>query len=102
MFFKKYTEEELKTYWIARCPECGWVGLSRDCNGFEQIGITGDYDDGYCPKCGSIIEEDKEVPKILVFKWVWRKLTFWRFRKLRKEKKEEEKWAKRMDELIGE
>lgn len=47
-----YTEEELKKYWIAKCPRCGWEGLSRDCaGGDEQIADTGDYRDPLCPEC---------------------------------------------------
>jgi len=85
--FQKYTLQEMKTYWIARCPKCGWKGLSRDCDGFEQIGLTGDYDDGYCPRCGSIIEPDDEVSRTIL-KWVYRHLTFWTIRKGLKDKKQ--------------
>ena len=49
------TEEDLQEYWIAKCPRCGWVGLSGNCEGGDPIGDTGDYDDCYCPKC---IEKD--------------------------------------------
>lgn len=44
-----YTEEELSEWWPAICPECGWKGLSRDCEG-------GRWDKNYnslpviCPK----------------------------------------------------
>jgi|GEM_PF-5865700 len=87
-----------KKYWVTCCPECGWKGLSRDCGGFGQIADTGDYDDGYCPRCGSIVEPDYEVPKKRI-KWIWRKLTFWVFRKKRREKKEEQKWIERIKDL---
>lgn len=54
-----YTEEELKKWWIAVCPECKWSGLSRDCGGGGQIADTGDYDDPVCPECS---KRDKWVP----------------------------------------
>jgi len=56
-----YTEEELKKWWIAKCPECGWEGLSRDCAGGGQIADTGDYFDCLCPHCikqGKVIVVD--------------------------------------------
>ena len=53
----KYTEEELKKYWIAICPVCGWEGLSRDCYGGDAIADTGDYSDVICPRCFDEREE---------------------------------------------
>ncbi len=47
----KYTKEDLKKWWPAVCPGCGWKGLSRDCYGGGQIADTGDYDDLSCPEC---------------------------------------------------
>ena len=47
----KYTEEDLKHWWVAKCPECGWEGLSRDADGGRAIADTGDYDDVICPVC---------------------------------------------------
>jgi hypothetical protein len=46
-----YTEEELKHWWVAKCPECRWEGLSRDAEGGRAIADTGDYDDVICPVC---------------------------------------------------
>jgi len=72
---RKYTKAELKKYWIARCPECGWKGLSRDCNGFAPIADTGDYDDGTCPRCTVGIVEPVEDIKPRRALWVWRFIT---------------------------
>lgn len=47
----KYTEKELRDWWPAICPECGWRGLSRDCTGGRPIADTGDCDDVLCPIC---------------------------------------------------
>jgi hypothetical protein len=38
-------------WWPARCPECGWEGMSNETEGGHQIADTGDYDDPVCPKC---------------------------------------------------
>lgn len=55
---KQYTKEELDKYWLTRCPECGWKGLSIDCAGGNQIAGTGDYDDAVCPEC---VKKDKHI-----------------------------------------
>ena len=47
----KYTKKELKNWWIAKCPRCGWEGLSRDCAGGGQIADIGDSEDSLCPEC---------------------------------------------------
>lgn len=54
---KTYTAEELKDWWAARCPKCGWEGLSRDCNGGTSIADTGDFSDVLCPKCNTKVED---------------------------------------------
>ena len=54
----EYSEDELKKCWKARCPKCGWKGLSRDCNGGNSLADTGDYSDVVCPICDSIVEDD--------------------------------------------
>ena len=36
----KYTAEELKEWYLAVCPKCGWRGLSREALG-GQIADTG-------------------------------------------------------------
>ncbi len=51
----KYSEEELKKWWLALCPKCGWNGLSRDCNGGNPMADTGDYSDVTCPVCDEIV-----------------------------------------------
>lgn len=38
-------------WWPARCPECGWEGMSNETAGGNQIADTGDYDDPVCPRC---------------------------------------------------
>ena len=79
---KKFTEEELKEYWIAICPECGWHGLSRDCNGFGSFADPDDFEEGRCLKCNSIIEdfEDFRITLKIKLKWIFRKLTLWKLR----------------------
>jgi len=96
---KKYTDKQLITYWMARCPECGWKGLSCDCNGFSAIADTGDYDDGYCPKCNSTIDSIEDVSKKYLL-WLFRHITFWNYRKRYFEKLNKEKYIKNMEEDI--
>ena len=92
---RKYTEEEKKRYWLARCFECGWKGLTCDANGFYQIADTGDYSEGTCPKCDSeILEHDEEENKHLL--WIFRKITFWATRKKSKEKRQLMKYIDRI------
>ncbi len=55
----KYTEIELRTWYLCKCPQCGWRGLSRDCAGGGQFADTGDYNDVVCPVC---IEQEKWIP----------------------------------------
>ena len=38
-------------WWPARCPECGWEGMSDETEGGHQIADTGDYDNPVCPVC---------------------------------------------------
>lgn len=88
---RKYTDEEKKRYWHARCEECGWQGLSCDCDGFGPIGDTGDFDDGYCPKCESVVyAEDSPWPLKFRVLWLWRTVTFWAWRKRRADRLAEE------------
>ncbi len=54
---KTYTAKELEQWWAAKCPQCGWEGLSRDCNGGTSIADTGDYSDVLCPKCDTEVED---------------------------------------------
>lgn len=97
---KKYTEEEYKKYWMARCEDCGWKGLTVDCSGFGQIADTGDYDDGYCPKCNNAVSDvDWERPKYL--KWIWRRITFWVARKNRRERIAEENYIKEINDFYS-
>lgn len=97
---RKYTDEEKKKYWMARCPECGWRGLTVDCSGFGPIADTGDYDDGYYPKCGATIGSDDEEPRRLLL-WFIRRLTFYKTRKEAAEKRWIAKMEKRLEEEIG-
>jgi hypothetical protein len=51
-------ESEFETYdsnkwFLAKCEKCGWIGSSEKLLGGGQIADTGDYEDGYCPKCES-------------------------------------------------
>lgn len=90
---RQYTEYELNHYWMARCPECGWKGLSVDCNGFAYNGQ--DYDDGYCPKCDTEIEDDNNCPKNYII-WIYRYITLWAYGKKRHDKKYEEDFVIKM------
>lgn len=54
----QYSEDELKTYWLAKCPGCGWQGLSRDCIGGHPIAGIGDFTKLICPDC---FDEVKEI-----------------------------------------
>lgn len=48
---RRYMAEELKKWWPAKCPKCGWRGLSRDASGGHGIADTGDFSDVICPEC---------------------------------------------------
>jgi len=97
----RFTEEELKKYWIARCPECGWRSLSRDCDGFAQIADTGDYDNGLCPICKSVIDDEDDVPKRRLL-WIWRSITMWPVRKVHAEMAEIDRIAKNIQSMAEE
>jgi hypothetical protein len=48
-----------ETHWYnAECESCGWYGSSQYLDGGGQIADTGDYNDCYCPWCGSTAIED--------------------------------------------
>jgi hypothetical protein len=98
---RKYTAEEMKKYWMARCYECGWKGLTIDCNGFGAIADSGDYDDGYCPKCNSIVEGDEDSSHEHL-KWAFRFVTFWRLRRRIREDRAERIWIRGMERQIAE
>lgn len=38
-------------FYPVRCPRCGWIGMSDETEGGEQIADTGDYSQIVCPKC---------------------------------------------------
>ena len=61
MSLPTYTAEELQKWWPARCPRCGWRGLSRDCHGGEAMGETGDYTELACPTCSD--KASREAPE---------------------------------------
>lgn len=52
------------TYYPCSCDNCGWYGSSEHLGGGGQIADTGDYDDVYCPICGSkdTCEDENEIP----------------------------------------
>lgn len=46
-------------YYPVKCPDCGWTGSSKDCDGGLPIADTGDFSDIRCPCCESTeIDED--------------------------------------------
>ena len=92
---RKYTEKEKAEYWMARCPECGWKGLTVDCCGFKPIPLEGDYEDGYCPRCGGVVGEDDEEPRRYLF-WIFRRLAFYKTRKDLAEKR----WIRNMERKV--
>ena len=52
--YKPLSEEDKKEeYFLAKCDKCGWYGSSKLTLGGDQIADTGDYDNIYCPICGS-------------------------------------------------
>lgn len=64
------TEEQLKErYYPAECENCHFKGSSSEWTGGGQIADTGDYDDSYCPRCGSPnyneIENEIRIPEII-------------------------------------
>ena len=87
-FKSKYTKEELKKWWIARCIECGWCGLSKEL-GVDMANETGCCGDVYCPKCNSTDVHD--YVKWSGWKWeltfLWKKISFYAYRKKRREEK---------------
>lgn len=42
-----------KGYYTAECEKCDWWGNSKYLGGGGQLADSGDYDDCYCPVCGS-------------------------------------------------
>lgn len=64
----RHTPDELKKWWAAKCPECGWRGLDRDC------AVPG-TSDPLCPVCLSkgkrvVVDDDKPgVPEDVV-RWL--------------------------------
>jgi hypothetical protein len=47
-------------YYNVKCKKCGWYGSAEFVDGGGQIADTGDYDDIFCPACGSVDLEDLE------------------------------------------
>jgi predicted RNA-binding Zn-ribbon protein involved in translation (DUF1610 family) len=50
-------------YYNVKCEKCGWYGSTEFVDGGGQIADTGDYNDIFCPACGSVDLEDLEEPK---------------------------------------
>lgn len=93
---RRYTEQEKREYWHARCEECGWDGLTVDCEGFGPIADTGDYDDGYCPRCNSTVcGNDSPYGLTIRLLWLWRAVSFWVWRKKRSERIAEDAFVER-------
>ena len=53
MYYRHLQSDDDEHYFQSTCGECGWFGSSRFLGGGAQIADTGDYDDIYCPICGS-------------------------------------------------
>lgn len=86
-------------YWEAICPNCFWQGSTKDCDGFGSLADTGDYDDGYCPKCGTSIEELDSKTYLLRYiilhytiGFILVKYNIWRIDRMNK------RWIKHLDE----
>jgi len=60
----KYCSEEDKAngFFTAECDKCDWWGSSKYLLGGGANADTGDYDDCYCPVCGSVNYFEKEEP----------------------------------------
>jgi hypothetical protein len=56
--FKPVLDED---YYLAECQHCGWWGSLRLLKGGGFLAGCGDYDDVYCPLCGSSDIESKEL-----------------------------------------
>jgi len=89
----KFIERDVENYWIARCPECGWRALSRDCLGGGPIGDTGDFDECYCRRCHSIVDEDNGFTIFDRLRWFWRWITRWPAKALAEERRRDEEYA---------
>jgi hypothetical protein len=48
-----------KKYYPYVCEKCGNKGMSNELAGGTPIADTGDYDDCYCPVCGSTSINDR-------------------------------------------
>jgi hypothetical protein len=49
-------------YYFCECKKCGWRGSSQIVGGGRPYADTGDYEDIYCPVCGSRdIDDDAEM-----------------------------------------
>ena len=58
--YRPATQEDLDDdYFTADCKHCDWWGSSRLLEGGGPIADSGDYDDAYCPVCGSTDIDEK-------------------------------------------
>lgn len=62
--FVKIVPDDDKKHYPSECTHCGWIGSSEQLHGGGQIADTGDYDDVYCPICGSrdLDDPDNDQP----------------------------------------
>jgi hypothetical protein len=71
-------------YYNVKCKKCGWYGSTEFVGGGGQIADTGDYDDIFCPVCGSTDLEDLEDMAELQALSHWETLEQWEQRTGRK------------------
>ncbi len=44
-------DNPVKIYFKTQCPECLWIGISRDCIGDNNLSHDIIFDDFGCPEC---------------------------------------------------
>ena len=91
---KRYKKELYLEYFPSQCEDCGWSGLSIDCDGGGQIADTGDYSEITCPICHGSIYDIHEFNFKDRIKFTFRKITFWAFRKKKHEEKKLNEYLK--------
>jgi hypothetical protein len=56
-----FSEAQLQTAFPLNCTDCGWTGISTDCNEGQAIADTGDYFDPTCPVYNSADLEELSI-----------------------------------------
>jgi len=92
---KRYSAKDYEKYYPCQCNICGWSGLSKDCDGGGPMADTGDYNDPTCPKCHGDVSDISEHNLSDRSRFLFRKISFYVYRKNRHEEKLLNEYIKR-------